>query len=171
MNNSLHEQLNVLRLIARLREGQSLYINNGVNVYEFNYWNWVSRKWNRDNKDEVTRFLQEFYKSVDQSADQIINELKNDKDNFRNRKILLIICDFALTLRDSIKGIESLTKTYIYYPKTVSILEGVIKDYLLFTYRQLVEVIPDDMLSKELCANINFGGVPIYSGKNSEILE
>ena len=74
MNNILHDQLNTLRLLSRLKEGQSLYINNGVTVYEFSYFYWAYRKLAGDNKTEVTRWLQEFYKSIDQSADQLICE-------------------------------------------------------------------------------------------------
>lgn len=168
MNNILHDQLNTLRLLSRLKEGQSLYISNGVTVYEFSYFYWAYRKLAGDNKNEVTRWLQEFYKSIDQSADQLICELRSIKDDTKRRKTLLIVRSFALVLKDSIRGIENLSKTYSQYPKTISILEGVIKDYLLFTYNQLIEVVPPELMVRELTVPITFNGLPITGKTDSD---
>ena len=59
MNINLHEQLNKLRIISKLREGQSLYTKENITVYEFSYLNWAWRKWYNDNKEEVVRYLQD----------------------------------------------------------------------------------------------------------------
>ena len=62
MNNIIHDHLNKLRLISKLRQGQSLDTNGQLSVYEFSYMNWLWRKWHNSNKEEVVRYLQEFYK-------------------------------------------------------------------------------------------------------------
>lgn len=166
MNNIIHEYLNKLRLISKLQEGQSLDTTNGITIYNFTYLNWVWRKWNRDNKDEVTKFLQEFYKSIDQSVEQIISDLNTTKDENKKKKLISIIINLAEKIKLSFKGLESLSKTYISYPKTISIIEGIVQDFAIITYKHLIEVIPFELLLKTLKENILYNGDIIYIGFN-----
>jgi hypothetical protein len=164
MNNMLHEQLNRLRLISKLQEGQSLDTGNGLTVYEFSYTNWLWRKWNRDNKDEVTRFLQEFYRSIDQSVEQLVGDIRLTKDEHKKNKLLHVASNLAEKLKSSISGVEKLSRTYATYPKTTSTLEGIVQDFAIVTYKQLLEVMPRDKLTKSLKDNVTYNGMILYIG-------
>jgi hypothetical protein len=60
--------------------------------------------------------------------------------------------------------IENLSKTYVNYPKTISVLDGLIQDYAITTYKLLLEYIPKDKLSKDLRENVTYNGVLVYQG-------
>ena len=169
MHNIMHDQLNKLRLISKLQEGQSLDTTNGLTVYEFGIWNWAWRKWNRDNKDEVTRYLQEFYRSVDQSVEQLVSDIRCSKDETKRKKFINIAENLAEKIKASITGIEKLSKTYSQYPKTTSTLEGIVQDFAIVTYKQLMEVIPVENLSKILKENILYNGILLYVGVNDKL--
>lgn len=171
MNNMMHDQLNKLRLISKLREGQSLYTVNGLTVYEFSYWNWAWRKLYGDNKNEVTRYLQEFYKSTDQLVDQLVSDIKTSKEDIKKEKLINVAANLAEKIKSSIVGIEKLSKTYAQYPRTISVLEGIVQDFAVVTYKQLIKAIPDVYLNKSLKENIIYNGTVIYVGNVEEPIE
>lgn len=171
MNNTIHDHLNKLRLISKLKEGQSLDTTNDLSVYEFTYLNWFWRKWRGDNKEEVTRFLQEFYRSVDQSTEQLINEIKNCKEEQKKNKYIKVSINLAEKLKDSIHGLEILSKTYNNYPKTIAIIEGIIQDFAISTYSQLLEIIPQNKYGRELSSNVTYHGNIIYMGIENKDVE
>lgn len=166
MNNAMHDQLNKLRLIGKLQVGQSLDTSNGLSVYEFGYLNWVWRKWNRDNKEEVTRYLQEFYRSVDQSVEQLISDIKNTKDENKKKKLLHTATNLAEKLKASIGGIENLSKTYSAYTRTYTMLEGIVQDFAISIYVQLIEILPATYLTKSLKENVLYNGIILHRGLN-----
>ena len=136
-----------------------------MTVYEPSYIFWFYRKWNQDNKDEVVRFLQDFYRSVDQSTEQLTLDISRcSKDECKKGKLIHVAINLAEKIRSSITGIENLSKTYFQYPKTTSALEGMIQDYAIVTYKQLLEHIPHDRLSKDLRRNVVYCGAIIYVG-------
>ena len=167
MNNVMHEQLNKLRLISKLKEGQSLYTKDGISVYEFSYLNWIWRKWYNDNKDEVVRYMQDFYRSVDQSVDTLTSDIYHanvNSNEIKKKKLIDVAINLAEKIKASFMGIENLSKTYVNYPKTISVLDGLIQDYAITTYKQLLEYIPKDKLSKDLRENVTYNGVLVYQG-------
>jgi len=163
----MHEQLNKLRLISKLKEGQSLYTKDGISVYEFSYLNWIWRKWYNDNKDEVVRYMQDFYRSVDQSVDTLTSDIYHanvNSNEIKKKKLIDVAINLAEKIKASFMGIENLSKTYVNYPKTISVLDGLIQDYAITTYKQLLEYIPKDKLSKDLRENVTYNGVLVYQG-------
>ena len=160
MNNVVHNHLNKLRLIARIKEGQSLSTTNGLSIYEPTWWYWTWRKIYADCKDEVVRCLHDIYITVDQSAEQLILEVKTAKDDKRIKLIDLVI-SFAEKIKASFAGIENLCRTYVKYPETVSNLEGIVQDIAFLTYKQLVSNIPDAYMTPYLRENITLNVIQI----------
>lgn len=167
VNNIMHEHINKLRIISKIRPGQKLDTTSGITVYEESIFNWLYRKYYRDSKDEAVRILQEIYKSIDRSTEQLLLDFKNVKDKNKLFKLITIIINLAENIKSSITGIENLSKTYVQYPKTVATLEGIIQDFAIVSYTQLLESIPEEKLTKNLRENINYMGVVLYLGKNS----
>jgi hypothetical protein len=172
MNNIIHDYLNKLRLISKLKEGQSLYVKDTVNIYEFNYINWLWRKFYNDNKNEVVRYLQELYKSIDQSIEILINEINtHNKETFKKKSDITIAIILAEKIKSSINGIENLSKTYIHFPQTVAMLEGIIQDYAISSYKQLMEIIPEELKTKNLSGNVIYNDIILYQEIMTEDLQ
>ena len=166
MNINLHEQLNKLRIISKLREGQSLYTKENITVYEFSYLNWAWRKWYNDNKEEVVRYLQEFYRSVDQSVEMLIIDIARTTDETKKNKLLHVSINLAEKIKHSVSGVENLSKTYVSFPKITAMLEGIIQDFAAVTYKQLIEIIPKHMITRELSSNLTYCNCILYKGSN-----
>lgn len=164
MNINLHEQLNKLRIISKLREGQSLYTKENITVYEFSYLNWAWRKWYNDNKEEVVRYLQEFYRSVDQSVEMLILDIIRTTDETKRNKLLHVSVNLAEKIKHSVSGVENLSKTYAAFPKITAMLEGIIQDFAAVTYKQLIEIIPAEMRTRDLSSNMTYCNSILYKG-------
>ncbi len=167
MTEVMHDLLNKLRVIGKVREGQKLDTSNGLNVYTDTWANWIFRKWNRDNKDEGIRFLQDLYRSLQQSAETVITELKIAVDETKKAKAIYVLINTATELKTSIKGLDNLAKTYSNFPTTLASLEGILRDYVIVTYTALLDAIPEDRLTKSLRESITYGNVVVYNGKDS----
>jgi hypothetical protein len=167
MNKLLHDQLNKLRIIGNLRVGQKLDTTKDLNVYDESYINWFYRKYHRDSKQETIRILQDIYVGIGQTTEQLIVELKNIKTEIKKNIKLEILVNVAEKIYDSILGIENLSNTYSDFPKTVACLEGVVQDYAIYTYKQIIHNIPSDKLSVKLKSNISYKGIILYKGKDS----
>lgn len=165
MQHAIHDALNKLRLISRLREEQSLSTTSGnISIYDFTVWNWLVRKFYNDNKSEVTRWLLDFYINLDQITEQLISDICNGKDEVKKNRLIEIAVTLAERIKCSVIGIENLSKTYSPYPKTVAELDGLIQDFLIITYRHLMHVLPNDKLTKILRENVVYHGVLYYIG-------
>lgn len=163
----MHEHLNKLRIISKIRASQRLDTTNGLTVYEESIYNWFLRKYYHDNKDEGTRYLQDLYRSIDQSVEQLTNDIRRMKDENKKIRKIHIAINLAEKIKLSVYGVENLAKTYAPYPKTTATLEGVIQDFAVVTYTQLLEVIPKERISKLLKENITYNGIILYLGMNS----
>ncbi len=166
MNDVMHDLLNKLRVISKIKEGQKLDTSNGLNVYTDGWINWALRKWNRDNKDEGIRFLRDLYKALQQSVETVINESKHSQSESKKSMATYVLINAASELKASVRGLDSLCKTYANYPTTVAALDGVLKDYVIVTYSSLMEAIPKDKLTKELRESITYGGAVVYNGED-----
>lgn len=166
MNDIMHDHLNKLRIISKIREGQSLNTRNGqFSVYEPSIANWIWRKLAGDDKDEVVRCLQDFYRSLDQTVEQLIGEIKGEtQDTARKNRLAYVAINLAEKIRSSIKGIECLSKTYTSYTKTTSTLEGIVQDFAIVTYKQLLDVIPVDKMTKVLRERVTYNDIILYDG-------
>jgi hypothetical protein len=169
MNNSLHEYLNKLRIIAKVKVGQRLNTVGEITIHEEGYFSWFVRKFYRDGKNETTRFLQDLFRSLTQSADQLQREINTciiNKENDKLSKCYYHAVQLAETIKHSVEGINNLAKTYRDYPKTAAELEGIIHDYAVVIYSDLLKAIPANQLSKDLKDSILYDGIVIYQGAN-----
>jgi hypothetical protein len=155
MNNILHQHLNQLRVIALFREGDKARIESGSLTVDPrpNYGiAWLRRQWwtpwgmlySPPCKDETVRYLQQFYISICQLAEQILAELDADKRADERRRSRLIDAAQSLEkhLRESVDGLRALAKTYEEFPKQHSELTGIINDYAEPAIRMLNGVLP-----------------------------
>lgn len=169
MNDVMHDLLNKLRVIGKIKEGQKLNTSgNELYIYTDGWVNWVLRKWTRDNKDEGVRALRDLYKVLGQSIETLLNETKSTNEAKKALAIYITI-NVALELKNSIRGLESLSKTYVGYPTTIAALDGLVRDYCLIIYKSLLEVIPSNKTPKELKESIMYCGSRVFQGSN-EIL-
>lgn len=167
MNDVMHDLLNKLRIIGKVREGQKLDTTNGnINVYTDTWFNWAMRKWNRDNKDEGVRYLRDLYKSLQQSVETVINESKIASSDVKKSLAIYVLINAATELKASIRGLDNLAKTYVGYPTTLASLEGILRDYVIVTYSSLLDAIPESKLTKELRESITYAGIIVYNGKD-----
>lgn len=168
MNDVMHELLNKLRIIGKIKEGQKLDTSNGgLHIYTDSWTNWALRKWNRENKDEGVRYLRDLYKSFGQSVETVINESITCKNETRKSQAIYVLINAATELRASIKGLDALSKTYTGYPTTVAALEGILRDYVIVTYSLLVEAIPEQRKPKEFKESIMYTGQIIIKGQDN----
>ena len=165
MNDVMHDLLNKLRIISKIREGQKLDTSNGLHIYTETWTNWLVRKWYRDNKDEGVRYLRDLYKSFGQSVETVINEAKTAKNETRKSQAIYVLINAATELRASINGLDSLSKTYTGFPTTVAALEGILRDYVIVTYSLLIEAIPENRIPKEFKESIMYAGQIIVKGQ------
>jgi hypothetical protein len=156
MNAIFHDLLCKLRIISKLKVNQKLDTSNGLNIYSDNWISWVYRKINRDNKDEGVRFLDELYKSFAQCIKSLIKESRqtHTMDDMAPVDVLIIA---AQELRRSIIGLDNLIKTYKDYPVTIAKIEGLVKDYIIVTYNNILKAVPNH--PAELNEVITFQGV------------
>lgn len=166
MNDIMHDLLNKLRIISKIKEGQKLDTANGLNVYTEGWMNWLLRKWNRDNKDEGIRYLRDLYKALQQSVETVINESKHSSSEAKKSVATYVLINAATELKASVKGLDNMCKTYANFPTTVASLDGILKDYVIVTYSSLMGAIPSDKLTEDLRESITYGGVVVYNGKD-----
>lgn len=166
MNDIMHEYLNKLRIIGKIRKDEKLDTTNGqLNVYRPGWFNWIYRKYYGDNKEEGTRYLQDFFKSLDQTVEQLVSEInlytpkQGQVTTARYNKLINIAINLAEKIKQSIHGIENLSHTYAAYPRTTSTLEGIIQDFALPTYKQLIDIIPSARLTKVLKERFKYGSI------------
>ena len=162
MNDVMHDLLNKLRIIGKVREGQKLDVANGLHVYSDSWTNWLMRKWNRDNKDEGVRCILDLYKSLAQSVEVLINDTKSAKNDVKKANNIYVMINIASNIKNSIKGLDNLAKTYNNYPSTTSSIEGIVKDYVIVIYNSLIDNIPSEKMPRDLLEQILFMGNTIY---------
>jgi hypothetical protein len=162
MNNILYEYFTKLRIISKLVAGQRLSTNGALTICNDTLIDWFWRKLYHDSKDETTRVLLTIYQGIQQCAEQLIGEYNAAKDASYKMRKLQVIKDFAEVLKDSIKGLDNLSKTYSTYPTTVSNLEGIVHDYALNTYKELLTTIPTTQYTPKLRESIIYGVDTIY---------
>jgi hypothetical protein len=168
MNDMMHELLNKLRIIGKIKKGQKLDTNNGLRVYNDSWLNWVVRKWNRDNKDEGIRYLRDLYKALGQSINIIINECEAHQDPKKNQRNIDMLINIAVEYKNSINGLDNLSKTYINFPETVASLDGILRDYVIVTYKIICQYLPVYQLPEYLLENIRYDGQIVF--KNSHLI-
>lgn len=166
MNNILHEQLNKLRIISKVRAGQRLDTTNDLTVYEESLLNWLLRKYYHDNKDEGVRYLQDLYRSIQQTVEHLISDISTTQDSIKKFNKIQVAINLAEKIKSSITGIENLSKTYSSYPKTTAMLEGIIQDYAISIYVQLLEIIPKNKYTKALNESVSFLGTILYQNND-----
>ena len=118
MNNILHQHLNQLRVIALFREGDKARIESGSLTVDPrpNYGiAWLRRQWwtpwgmlySPPCKDETVRYLQQFYISICQLAEQILAELDaagKHVDERRRSRLIDAAQSLEKHLRESVDG-------------------------------------------------------------------
>jgi hypothetical protein len=169
MNDILHGQLNQLRIISKVRIGQRLNTTNNLTVYEDSILNWLRRKYYHDSKDETVRLLQDLYRTINQSATQLIADIRTTRDEQVRLSKMQVALTLASLINTSIKGVENLSNTYSTYTRTTSILHGIVQDFAIVTYTQLLNVILVHIYTKDLKNSVLYNGHIIYLGINAKI--
>jgi hypothetical protein len=165
MNVGLSDQLTKLRIIAKLKEGQTLDTSNGVDIYNYGILSWFWRKWSTDSKERCVITVRELYNVFGQCVDHLLDSLNNTQLPEKRNAIYHTIVECAKALKASIKGLEELSKTYKNYPKTTASLEGIVIDLAIVTYQQLLRVLSDSQLVKGLREDVIYNGSVLYKGK------
>lgn len=130
ISDTLHEQLNQLRTIAKIQSGQKLSLANGrVSIYtDKSYTGWLWRVWYGDSREETIKFLQKLYKSINEISRQLSDSLQTgDIDHCIGKA--QVAKNLLAELVRAKDGLENLAKTYHAYPDIVSRIEGIIIDY------------------------------------------
>jgi hypothetical protein len=173
MNDIMHDLLNKIRVVSKIKEGQKLDVSNGLSVYNDGWISWMLRKWNRDNKDEGVKYLRDLYRKLQQSIETVIeasnhSNASSNHSNAASQKSLTtyVLINAAFELKASVRGLDNMCKTYANYPTTVAAFDGILKDYVIVTYSSLMEAIPEKKLTKELRESITYSGVVVYNGKD-----
>lgn len=152
MNILFHDQLDKLRIISKIKEGDKLDVAYGVDIQE-NRWfffSWFGRFMSKNSKEESVKSLRELYRSVNQSVEQILEIIEHtDSDQKKERQTFTAI-NFAEKLRSSLVGLENLARTYSEFPSIVSKIEGIVQDYLWPTYAAILKNIPIEQHSAVL---------------------
>lgn len=160
----LHELLNKMRIISSIQEGQKIDSIGKMNIYTPSVSSWILRKWHGNNKDETIRTLTELYKTFSTTINTLILEhsahgICEEKYEANFQYILKMS---AAELRKSIDGLDNLSKTYNTYPHVYTALEGLLRDYIIQTYDQLIVNLPVESLTKELRDPIKYRGAVVY---------
>lgn len=145
MNNIYHDQLDKLRIISKIKEGDKLDVRFGMDIQN-NWWplfSWLGRFFSKNSKEESIRCLQDLYRSISQTTEQLIESIKQ-ADTSQLEPRIFTAQSFAEKLRGSLTGLENLAKTYSIYPSIVSQIEGIVQDYLWPSYQMIGKGIPED---------------------------
>lgn len=169
MNDTMHEHLNKLRIISKVRSGQRLDTTNGLTVYEDSFYNWFIRKYYHDGKDESVRYLQDLYRGINQFAKQLVANIENSRESDRKARRMQIAINMAVLIKSSVAGVENLSKTYVPYPKTTAMLEGIVHDFAIVAYTDLLQAIPTAKYNKRMQESISYHGVILYLGLDGKI--
>jgi len=122
MNNLIAPYLNDLRLISKMKIGQSLLINNSsISIYEFGWYNWLLRKWYNVNKQEVIRYIATLFRNIGDIVDNLKEEAKY-RDTINN---------IYEQVEKSLVGIHNLSITYKNYPELQVKIESLVEDQIL----------------------------------------
>ena len=132
MNNIIHDQLNNLRLIALIKEGDKLDLADGALSIQDSSWRgwiwrqqlWMPKKIN--SKEETVRYLRELYICIYQQSEQIRRELSRDPNNIG---ALALASSLSDKLKASFSGLKNLCKTYQCYARQCVEILGIIDDY------------------------------------------
>lgn len=171
ISDNTHALLNKLRVVGQIKEGQKLSTNgNNLYIYADGWMNWFFRKWSHDSKDEGVRTLRDLFRSLDQSTDVLILDTKSHNET-KHTNALYFIINIAIELKNSIKGLENLAKTYVNYQTTVAEIVGLVKDFALVRYRTLLSVIPSEKMPKELKESVSFRGECVYRGIDDIVVD
>lgn len=138
---TIHNNLNQLRLLSSLVEGQRLDTRNGLSIYDNTILNWLLRKWHHDNKEETVKYLQYLYIDISGMIDQLSCNIDEET------KYILI--NTSALIRSSIHGIENLAKTYKAYPRISTALEGIVYDIAIPLYYKTIHKLVDCEQKKE----------------------
>lgn len=151
MNITYHDQLDKLRIIAKIKEGDKLDVRYGMDIQD-TWWpilSWLGRFFSKNSKEESIRCLQELYRSIGQTIEQLVESIAQAGDAQLEPRVFTAVC-FATKLKASLVGLENLAKTYSIYPSCVSQLEGIVQDYLWPSYQAIMKVIPEYRVTEEL---------------------
>lgn len=163
MKGILHELLTKVRVISKIEEGQSLDTTNGFSIYKKGFFAWFWRKLGGDNKNECVRAISDLFKLLNQTVIAVLDEYKNTASLEKSTAILYDLKNTALGIKDSMKGLDNLAKTYQQWPAIVAKLEGIIKDFIVVTYDAILRTMSGaDMLTNELQENLIFCNVIVY---------
>ena len=165
INDTTHELLTKLRIISKLKEGQKLDTTNDLIVYNDGFLNWLLRKWNCENKKETIKYLRDLYKSFHQIIEPYLNDINTVPDS-KKKNMYNRICCIASVLKDSVHGLDNLSKTYSKFPETTAAIEGIIKDYIIMTFSSIIEILPVNIITEELCIPITYNGAIIFDIAN-----
>jgi hypothetical protein len=159
MNNVMHQQLNQLRVISLINEGDKAKLEDGFLTVDpmatrgiGRLWRqWWIRPWANSTpcKEETVRYLQQFYISISETIDQITSEFGKSEDK-KYDKLLLALVNLTENLYYSINGIENLAKTYREHPKQCSEIKGIINDYARPALQILLSTLPEDKVPRAI---------------------
>jgi hypothetical protein len=145
MNNLYHEQLDKLRIISKLKEGDKLDVRYGMAIQDTSWtWlSWIGRMFSKNSKTESVRALRELYNSVAHIVEQLLETIQSNPNDQRCSQRIFTAVSFAEKLKESLVGLENLATTYSAHPSIVSNIEGIVQDYLMPTYTLIKTTIDD----------------------------
>lgn len=166
MNNITHEYLDKHRLIGTINAGDRLDTTNGLSIYQSTWLNALYRNWYGDTRYVAVQQLQELYCSIRQSVEYIITDIREPRRSNKREESIRIAVSLAEKLKKSISGVENLSKTYNKHREVCSRLEGIIEDFAIDTYIQLLAVIPIDRHTDQLKEPVRYKDKILYECKD-----
>lgn len=153
MDQNLHEVLTKFRIIASLDVGQKIDTkSNELTIQPNDFISGILRKWHNDSREATISYIESLVLKFDVQANYLIKQLSFSQ-----------IVDSIEALQGLVAGISTLIKTYKGDKTTIEKLKGIVKDYILITYKKLVYCLPTDHLNEKICSDLTLSGEVLFS--------
>lgn len=162
MKQTTRDNLKNLRTVGLLQPGNKLETYGSlIKIYHDSFFNWFSRMWNKDGKDETMNYLKSLYSKIDDEVSLMLDSSRS-KTTLPDVQILVNYTD---VIRQSISGLYNLSVTYKNYPHIVAEINGIVNDMAVLTYHRLLEAIPEERLTPRLKEDLLFGSDIVFKSK------
>lgn len=145
-----HKYMTNLMVISKIPErGQLTIRGNDIDIYDGGVINWVLRKFYGDGKEKTVKFLQEFYREIRNFTEQLMITIIAEKNTVKHNRLLKLLSCLAEKIKESLTGLNNLSKTYIEYHKINASITCLVENTIMQCYKEIVDFLPPDYTESE----------------------
>ncbi len=145
MYKPLHDHIDKLRIISKIKSGDKLNTVNDFSIHKPILGSSIIRTIYQEGKQKTITYINDLFISNGQFIIRLLEDIKNEHEINKLNQLYDIVVQFANEIRQSISGISELSKTYNYSQETTAKLEGIINDFAIPSYKELLSILPKEI--------------------------